>query len=161
MYPNVLPDQWHSFYDPPLTYYENHTDTDYRRVIFAKGKTHGIQPPLRRALGNSKLSLTKRNSNPNPGQLVVSKYEGHSAKELCGSEQSFRPDFVSISEGIFCDMSTKEAWPVCGQSIANGCFDLDKEEMISNGPQRRDEHTGRTVPKKSYYNTSHWGKGER
>lgn len=29
MYPDILPDEWHSFYVPPLEYFPNHTDTDY------------------------------------------------------------------------------------------------------------------------------------
>lgn len=53
-------------------------------------------------LKSSDYCLTKRNSKPNyPDHLVVSKYAGHSAKELCVSEQSFGRDLVSISEGSF------------------------------------------------------------
>lgn len=184
MYPNLLPDQWHSFYLPPLEYYDNHTDTDYNRVINAKGKKIGYQPPFefkKRDLETSRSSSrsnsaprsSKRNTNPQPSHLIVSEFDQQSAAELCGSEQSFGPDFVSVAEGIFCDMSAKEAWPLCdaAAAIVHGCFDLDTKQMVvSEGegegegegsslssPQRRDEHSGRIVPVKSYDSIAQWG----
>lgn len=157
MYPDILPDQWHSFYLPPLEYFPNHTDTDYNRVINAKGELKGHQPPFKRGLESSKARASKRNTNPQPSHLIVSKFDNQSAAELCGSDQSYGPDFVSVAEGIFCDMSAKEAWPLCGAGIAHGCFDLDTNQMVSQGSQRRDEQTGRSVPVKSYDTVGQWG----
>lgn len=47
------------------------------------------------------------------GQLIKSGSQYHSASELCGSATSYGPDFVSIHEGIFCDMDQKKVWPIC------------------------------------------------
>ena len=159
MYPDILPDQWHSFYLPPLKYSKNHTDTNYNRVINAKGQNLGYQPPFKRSLGGSKAPRKiKRNANPQPSHLIVSKFGDHSAVELCGSEQSFGPDFVSVAEGIFCDMSTKTAWPLCDAGTVRDCFDLNTKQMVGQGSHpRRSEAWSGTVPIKSYDTVAEWG----
>lgn len=56
-------------------------------------------------------------------QLVVSNIDSHSAQELCESDTSSGPDFVSTSEGLFCDMSEKQLWPLCSGVVTASCFD--------------------------------------
>ncbi|KAL1866689.1 hypothetical protein Daus18300_006633 [Diaporthe australafricana] len=68
-------------------------------------------------------------------QLVVSTKRSHSstATELCDSETSFGPDFVSTEEGLFCSMSQKKTFPLCnrnGEADASTCFDLDANELV-------------------------------
>lgn len=38
------------------------------------------------------------------GQLVISEQAGHSAVQVCESSSSWGPDFISLAEGICCDM---------------------------------------------------------
>lgn len=159
MYPNILPDQWHSFYLPPLKFFKNGTDTNYNRIINAKGQNLGYQPPFKRSLGDSKAPrVIKRKTNPQPSHLIVSKFGDHSAVELCGSEQSYGHDFVSVAESIFCDMSTKTAWPLCDASTVRDCFNLNTKQMVGHGSHpRRSEGWSGTVPIKSYDTVAEWG----
>lgn len=34
---------------------------------------------------------------------MISEHSAHSAREVCGSS-SWGPDFVSVAEGVYCDM---------------------------------------------------------
>ena len=92
------------------------------------------------------------------GVLVSSEHEAHSAHELCVSDSSMGPDFVSTTEQMFCHMAAKEVWPLCSTEIPHGCFDLVKQEMASPPNSRRDIFTGRTVPSRSYDHYHHWSK---
>lgn len=50
---------------------------------------------------------------------------------LCESDTSHGPDFVSHSEGFFCDMGTKEVWPVCNKTEAEvGCYDWESHSLV-------------------------------
>ena len=60
--------------------------------------------------------------------LVVSDIEAHSAEDLCGSDRSRGPDFVSHYEKKFCDMKTKTTHPLCEGSVLTDCFALDHVE---------------------------------
>lgn len=68
------------------------------------------------------------------GQLVVSSMSSHNATELCDSETSFGPDFVSTEEGVFCSMSQKKTFPLCGHDGASTrdiCFDLEAGALVT------------------------------
>ncbi|KAL8865488.1 MAG: hypothetical protein Q9174_006859 [Haloplaca sp. 1 TL-2023] len=107
----------------------------------------------------------------------MSTHEGHSAKELCEHDTSAGPDFVSMKEGLFCDMSEKKLWPLCDgvggkegqgngdiQAISDNnekreepaasvsCFDTKTKTMRGAGPHRRDE----SIPVKQYENAEMW-----
>ena len=72
-------------------------------------------------------------------RLVTSIHEQHSALELCKNDQSYGPDFVSFSENIFCDMTTKQNWPLCnGGDIEDECYDITRHSLIT-----RSEHVKR------------------
>src|ERR1700738_3356157 len=47
------------------------------------------------------------------GKLITSTHPSHSAIGLCDSDTSRGPDFVSHHEGMYCDMETKQAYPLC------------------------------------------------
>ncbi|KAL6721491.1 hypothetical protein ACLMJK_000595 [Lecanora helva] len=58
--------------------------------------------------------------------LVISDIQKHSAEELCASDSSHGPDFVSKYENKFCDMETKTIHPLCDGSLQTECFDIDQ-----------------------------------
>jgi hypothetical protein len=107
--------------------------------------------------------------------VVVSKIESHSAKEVCESESSAGPDFVSTVEGVFCDTAAKEWWYLCSSKISTGCFDLETQRMVGNAnatghhstepvyhnatsihSREVDASTGRVVPVKLYKTSETW-----
>ena len=57
-------------------------------------------------------------------RLVVSSFPGHNATELCESETSRGPDFVSTTEGVFCNMESRKVQPLCKGDLEDGCFSL-------------------------------------
>lgn len=85
-------------------------------------------------------------------RLVVSSFKTQNATEVCAEPTNYGPDFVSLHEGVYCDMDTRKTLPLCGtDSDALGdCFDLDASE--GKGPARRSVHSnhvaGRAVSKK-------------
>ncbi|KAK5079553.1 hypothetical protein LTR70_008119 [Exophiala xenobiotica] len=81
-----------------------------------------LAPSRRRTRRQSQISRPR--PQPLQNQLVVSNVSSHSARELCGSRTSAGPDFVSLGEGLFCDMARKVLWPVCSEEVTAACFDL-------------------------------------
>ncbi|KAJ2996616.1 hypothetical protein NUW58_g915 [Xylaria curta] len=72
--------------------------------------------------------------------LVIGDDDRHSAKDLCGSETSFGPDFVNIKSKTFCRMSDKTFWPMCDTAKnTDNCFNIDLKQLIINGVAARDE----------------------
>ncbi|KAK4213403.1 hypothetical protein QBC37DRAFT_440817 [Rhypophila decipiens] len=59
----------------------------------------------------------------NETRLVRSSDPEHSAVKLCESPSSLGPDLVSLREGKYCDMSTREVLPLCGPGVTGNCFD--------------------------------------
>ena len=85
-----------------------------------------------------------RRSTTFESSLVVSNSASHvgTAKELCDSESSYGPSFVSTVDGQYCDMSSKTLWPVCTSSDSNdaACFDLaDKKLRNADQLGKRDD----------------------
>jgi hypothetical protein len=69
----------------------------------------------------------------NETRLVRSSRPDHSAVGLCESDTSVGPDLVSLHEGKFCDMSTREVLPLCTPGIAVDCFDDGKKSLRVRG----------------------------
>lgn len=67
--------------------------------------------------------------------IISSADPSHSAVKLCESDTSYGPDFVSLSEGIFCDMATKTPWPLCSKSVAENCYEWDSHTLINGAGQ--------------------------
>lgn len=63
---------------------------------------------------------------------------------------SLGPDFVSIEEGLFCDMETAKLWPLCSATQKVDCFDLESQALQSSGKKR-----DAPIPKK-YNFTDEW-----
>lgn len=66
-------------------------------------------------------------------RLVQSNIPEHSAIDLCGSETSVGPDFVSTVEGVMCDMGTKQHMPLCAIGVLGRCFDLKTTSVLVDG----------------------------
>lgn len=99
---------------PPV--FELGTDTN---VI---NKRSGID----RAHSRDLPAVAKRNVGGNDTRLVTSPRESQTATELCEAPNSSGPDFVSLMEGLYCDMTTRELLPICSLTgLSENCFDLD------------------------------------
>ncbi len=147
-YPSMPDDGTPPFFLPPLNYTTDGADVDFNHVK--------DQPKsrVRRFEDEENSVLQKRGtSNPQPGHLVISGLDAHSANELCESGSSYGPDFVSTVENTYCDMSAKKSWPLCDQNgITERCFDLQKQTMRvpAGGKMRR----GQAVAGAKKYATS-------
>ncbi|KAI1379886.1 hypothetical protein F4677DRAFT_407913 [Hypoxylon crocopeplum] len=86
-------------------------------------------------IANKKRSLVRR-SQRSDNRLVVSEHPHHNATEVCESESSWGPDFVSKAEGVYCNMETHEAVPLCDPVMKEGCFDLDSSTLVSRNGKR-------------------------
>ena len=75
-------------------------------------------------------------------RLISSPRDDHAASKLCESETSHGPDFVSHSEGVFCDMGTKTQWPLCaegdGSEEMKDCYRWKTHSLVTGG-----EHVAR------------------
>lgn len=61
----------------------------------------------------------------------MSSLNNQNATTLCQDEDSYGPDFVSLQEGVYCNMETRETLPLCTDSPAPGeCFDVDTASHI-------------------------------
>lgn len=112
----------------------------------------------------------KKRQEVHADRLVISEMQGHSAIEVCNSQSSLGPDFVSLTEMMFCDMSEKTVWPICTDSLTSYCFDMDtqtvKGSMISltttnqllytNGTDFTELTTHLAIPDKLYTSVSRW-----
>ena len=85
----------------------------------------------------AKRGLTRRSGLSAFSHLIASPHDTHSARELCESEHSHGPDFVSFSEGLFCDMDAKMHWPLCKESTTvevgrelGGCYHWDTHSLV-------------------------------
>lgn len=66
----------------------------------------------------------------NDSRLVKSMIASHSAVDVCESDTSVVPDFVSIADGMYCDMGKKELLPLCAPVLIGKCFSLDTASVL-------------------------------
>lgn len=143
-----------SFFNPPLEHDEDLVEIDPAKVL-TDGDSNGKLPPKNKwSIRESRAILAKRHTFP--GRLITSPSLAHSAKELCESDKSLGPDFVSFHEGLFCDMSEKELWPLCETEDHTGCFDASAHTMRISSLSRRDQASGRVIPEKEYIEIQSW-----
>ena len=88
-----------------------------------------LEPGAVVELGPSKRRARRQVLQPLHDQLIISNVTTHSAEELCRSQTSAGPDFVSIVEALYCDMAEKVIWPLCSDELAEMCFDLDSRRV--------------------------------
>ncbi|KAH7408787.1 hypothetical protein DE146DRAFT_752900 [Phaeosphaeria sp. MPI-PUGE-AT-0046c] len=99
---------------------------------------------------------TKRESLPLMGRsddsLVISSLSGQNATALCEQPNSYGPDFISLEEGIYCNMETRETLAICSSTVVGDCFDVDSTSHIlkdgAHKPRIRARNPTRVI---------HWG----
>lgn len=185
MYENLNSEDTIPYFSPPLEYVKNDlTDKDTQIVLdkshwalqretkhMNKAIVDGDPEPakFKRSYNNSTLgynnsisgynnsTLGSSNSTRIFNDIVISESRWHSAKELCESPNSAGSDFVSLTEGLLCDMNSRLLWPLCTPTKQSGCFDQATSQMrAGSGLRGRDVDTGAYPPKKSYEKTVRW-----
>jgi hypothetical protein len=102
----------------------------------------------------------KRAVTQNDMRLIRSDIWSHNATDLCTSDHSRGPDFVSLAEGMHCDMDTRKLTPLCHESGSyqnaqdkhsiEDCFSIDENKLIGrSGIQKR-------AAKKQYSELLEW-----
>ncbi|KAH7401963.1 hypothetical protein DE146DRAFT_449881 [Phaeosphaeria sp. MPI-PUGE-AT-0046c] len=95
-----------------------------------------IKLPANQQISTGSGNTRKRDSFHHMGRsddrLIVSSLSGQNATALCEQHNSYGPDFISVEEGIYCNMETRETLPLCSSSIVGECFDVDSASHISN-----------------------------
>lgn len=84
--------------------------------------------------------------------LVVSHFPSHSAREVCEDPMSLSPDFVSVQEALFCDMTLRRLWPICSPTLTEDCFNIP-ELMI----KAKKDHKRSATARKIYTKLYEWG----
>ncbi|KAI1908097.1 hypothetical protein LOZ61_005773 [Ophidiomyces ophidiicola] len=154
-------------FDPPLEYLPDGTDKDIRKVLVG-GKLAGtLRKPWRKRdnyhIMPRAVPITPREQKLRSkflrDVLIVSGWPAHKAVQLCKSQTSAGPDLVSLSDGLFCDMESKEVWPLCknGTMTKHACFDVDTRRMKGGRIGARDRLSGRAIPAKAYATVRNWG----
>jgi hypothetical protein len=70
-------------------------------------------------------------------QLRISHHAEHSASELCGMDRSWGPDFISVVEGLYCDMCERDLYPLCANEHQTNCFNVDERVLRSSESLRQ------------------------
>ncbi|KAF1936612.1 hypothetical protein EJ02DRAFT_459395 [Clathrospora elynae] len=166
---DIRPDDIVRFFDPPLEYMREESadpmnstagalvNPDQGKDRTTRAYADGTNLDVRKLRKRQSRDLHGRRKmkargvkNLDPGHLTVSHMKGHSAKELCDDDMSLGADFVSMDEGLFCDMERAQLWPLCNAALTEDCFDLERQEVRSNGKKRD------APPKKTYTVTNEW-----
>ncbi|KAI9712975.1 MAG: hypothetical protein M1812_006722 [Candelaria pacifica] len=78
-----------------------------------------------------KREMTEPSPRPrNETILIASRSTQHSARDLCESETSRGPDFISHHEGLHCDMTNRELKPLCDGSNVEDCFAWEPQSRV-------------------------------
>lgn len=97
------------------------------------GRVHFWYAKDKDSMPRKKRSQPARRSSKFDGRLITSVHKQHSARELCANDHSYGPDFVSYSENVYCDMGTKEAWPLCdGGQVEQECHDMATHSLVTD-----------------------------
>ena len=184
MYEQMNDKDFIPFFSPPLEYIsEGLTDQDPSAVLdksrwalpeegpnIKKSTVDGDQPKmmLRRDQNQALEQVhSKTNGTIIPSaltaiarlfdsKLIVSHSNSHSAKELCESPSSKGPDFVSVKEQSYCDMSQRKIWPLCDAKKTSNCFDQATYQFKSLAVKGRDVNAQSAPPQKSYTKVETW-----
>ncbi|KAF9980754.1 hypothetical protein BGZ75_008020 [Mortierella antarctica] len=96
-------------------------------VGFQQGWNEGVpKAPFKRSLPTPEIHIAAFGNQ-------VRVHKELSAIELCDSPTSWGSSFLSIKEGVFCDMSTKTKIPVCKVGETDGCFVYEKPRVNGRG----------------------------
>ncbi|KAG0224336.1 hypothetical protein B0O80DRAFT_513943 [Mortierella sp. GBAus27b] len=96
---------------------------------FFQGNEGSFRPSCNSNLRMNLLKGTKTKpgtaNETNPTFDYVFHNNDDSAKVLCDSWSSYGPSFLSSKESLFCDMPTKQIFPVCNSNLTKGCVKSD------------------------------------
>lgn len=125
------------YFDPPRDY--NNYGNKKKRAA-SRPLIHTPQMPSNASANGpmQKIPVTGRVYSRD-SRLVVSSDVQHTASSLCEADRSSGPDFVSLVEKLYCDMSTKTLAPLCGEGLEDECFDVQAKAMRNS--------KARTAPK--------------
>ena len=107
-----------------------------------------LENPQARSLTDFGRRRPLPRSRKSAERLIIGSSHHHSAMELCESPTSRGSDFVSMAEGMFCDMETKTLYSLCRGNVNTECFDAGSHELKS---RRRDE-----AVRRRYQRVSRW-----
>lgn len=88
---------------------------------------------------NGPISTQDAPRLPLAHHLIISPHVYNSARRLCESRTSYGHSFVSLPEGLFCDMTAKVLYHMCSDEISSCCLDTDTASF-------RACHEGSTLP---------------
>lgn len=74
--------------------------------------------------------IVKRQEPKRDTRLVVTKDPQHNVTELCTHENSVGPDAVSLDQGLYCNMETRELLPLCSETATEHCFAYVREQKL-------------------------------
>lgn len=170
-------------FSPPLAYQSDGSDPVDTSLILVNGSVScspgpGIpmHPQLNAPLNESqimpnesngakrKAKIRRSNQACGDNRIVISDHKAHSAQEVCDSDTSIGPDFVSTNEGLYCDMCTHTIYDICSGNATSECFDMNSRTLKSGiNFHRRNmnarsigQHSFGYVPGKSYDMVTHW-----
>lgn len=68
-------------------------------------------------------------------ELIISPHAKHLASEICEDENSLGPDFLSLHEGMFCDMKNKKWYPICDDNagLIDNCLVMNVANRTLSG----------------------------
>jgi hypothetical protein len=115
----------------------------------------GIHGLAKKGTNNTTSTANRSSGVFMEGQLVVSTFQHHSAQEVCQSSTSRGPDFVSILEGLHCDMTTRILTAVCSHNTTTCCFDTQANQMRACGVIRGSTKA-MSAPIKQYTTVHQW-----
>lgn len=168
-------------FDPPLAYSPDGSDPENIEPVFQGGVAMGTPGPLDEVTSEQRSSLLMEyypDAAPGPtwfpsvvgtsyrrrklrrsvidDHVVVSTAKMQSARELCESETSSGPDFVSTVEGLHCDMEHRRLRSVCNTTVVHECFDMESNSVrrASGLIARNDDGVARM--EKSYRRRLDW-----
>jgi hypothetical protein len=74
----------------------------------------------------------------NSTSVIISPHTSHQASALCTSHTSHGPDFVSLDEQVFCDMTDRVLWPLCSATTSRACYDRKRHTIIHANLMKRE-----------------------
>ncbi|RSL64196.1 hypothetical protein CEP53_004140 [Fusarium sp. AF-6] len=88
---------------------------------------------------NRKRAIGPHRRSASDTRVVVTKEAGYNTTDLCTSETSWGPDFVSLDEGLYCDMDSRELLSVCQEDKdVVPCFDAETMKIEYGDKVARD-----------------------
>lgn len=96
----------------------------------------------KRSMDEGRTSPRLRPRSPAMSSSIIGSQDtSHSALKLCQSDTSHSPDFVSFSEGIFCDMATKTPWSLCSDTVKDDCYHWETHSLTTGGAPKAKNYT--------------------